>query len=208
VAYSLQILISIQLASVVSVLFNAPRRSSSRSVRQLMKERELLIKSVVNLILAVVTRSLAARKFRGFLIGATWVVSLVCGGWCRSHDQRHRNSRFTTAKVHSSVVVFSPTAPSSPQLHNILLPPNEWFPQHLAFVLALNHFITCYLLQSFAVSNPASSCHTMSRTGVMRLRCMFRTSKGQLLLSSQPKTLCSRNEKSRCQSSSSSNRGP
>lgn len=53
VAYSLQTLISIQLASAVSVLFNAPRRSSSRSVRQLMKERELLIRSVVNLILAI-----------------------------------------------------------------------------------------------------------------------------------------------------------
>src|SRR3954468_17869 len=47
------ILISTQLSSVVSVLFNAPRRSSSRSVRQLMKERELFIRSVVNLILAV-----------------------------------------------------------------------------------------------------------------------------------------------------------
>ena len=66
VAYKLQILISIQLASVVSVLFNAPRRSSSRSVRQLMKERELLINSVVNLILAVVTRSLMAGRVVGY----------------------------------------------------------------------------------------------------------------------------------------------
>ena len=65
-AYKLQILISIQLASVVSVLFNAPRRSSSRSVRQLMKERELLINSVVNLILAVVTRSLMAGRVVGY----------------------------------------------------------------------------------------------------------------------------------------------
>lgn len=47
------ILISTQPSSVVSALFNAPRRSSSRSVRQLMKERELLIRSVVSLILAV-----------------------------------------------------------------------------------------------------------------------------------------------------------
>ena len=61
VAYSLQILISIQLASVVSALFNAPRRSSSRSVRQLMKERELLIRSVVNLILTVLARNLTTR---------------------------------------------------------------------------------------------------------------------------------------------------
>jgi hypothetical protein len=48
-----RILISTQLSSVVSVLFNVPRRSSSRSVRQLMKERELLIRSVVNLMLAM-----------------------------------------------------------------------------------------------------------------------------------------------------------
>jgi hypothetical protein len=49
-------LTSTQLSSVASVLFNVPRRSSSRSVRQLMKERELLIRSVVNLILAVFDR--------------------------------------------------------------------------------------------------------------------------------------------------------
>jgi len=48
------ILISTQLSSVASALFNAPRRSSSRSVRQLMKDRELLMRSVVNLMLAVV----------------------------------------------------------------------------------------------------------------------------------------------------------
>lgn len=54
VAYNLHILISIQLASAVSILSDAPRRSSSRSVRQLMKERELLIRSVVNLMVAEV----------------------------------------------------------------------------------------------------------------------------------------------------------
>lgn len=54
VAYSLErIDINEAHVSVVSVLFNAPRKSSSRSVRQLMKERELLIRSVVNLIFAV-----------------------------------------------------------------------------------------------------------------------------------------------------------
>jgi hypothetical protein len=52
VTYILQELISIQLSSVVSVLFNAPRRSSSRSWRQFMKDRELLIRSVVNLMFA------------------------------------------------------------------------------------------------------------------------------------------------------------
>ena len=45
-----------QLLSVVSAPFDIPRRSSSRSVRQLMKERELLIRSVVNLILAAGNR--------------------------------------------------------------------------------------------------------------------------------------------------------
>ena len=101
-----------------------------------MKERELLIKSVVNLILAVVTRSLAAKGFLGVLIGAPWVVSLVCNGWCRSHDQRHRNSRFTSAKVHFSVVVFSPTATSSQQLYHIPLPPNELFALTSCFCLS------------------------------------------------------------------------
>jgi hypothetical protein len=56
VAYNLQTLISIQLPSVASALFNAPRRSSSRSVRQLMKDSELLITSVVNLMIAVLVR--------------------------------------------------------------------------------------------------------------------------------------------------------
>jgi hypothetical protein len=45
--------ISIQPSSVAPVLFDAPRRSSSRSVRQLMKERELLMRSVVSLMLAI-----------------------------------------------------------------------------------------------------------------------------------------------------------
>jgi hypothetical protein len=72
VAYSLQTLISIQLASAVSVLFNAPRRSSSRSVRQLMKERELLIRSVVSLMLAVWARFalLVEGNGVGSLVGA------------------------------------------------------------------------------------------------------------------------------------------
>lgn len=71
-AYSTQTLISIQLASAVSVLCNAPRRSSSRSVRQLMKERELLIRSVVNLMLAVAARLalLVVRNGVGSLGGA------------------------------------------------------------------------------------------------------------------------------------------
>jgi hypothetical protein len=65
-------LISIQLASAVSVLFNAPRRSSSRSVRQLMKERELLIRSVVSLMLAVWARFalLVEGNGVGSLVGA------------------------------------------------------------------------------------------------------------------------------------------
>jgi hypothetical protein len=58
-------LISTQLPSVVPVLFDVPRRSSSRSVRQLMKERELLIRSVVNLILAIVDRVYYACEFEG-----------------------------------------------------------------------------------------------------------------------------------------------
>jgi hypothetical protein len=71
VAYSLQTLISIQLASAVFVLFYAPRRSSSRSVRQLMKERELLIRSVVNLMLAV------GARFALLLVEGNGVDSLV-----------------------------------------------------------------------------------------------------------------------------------
>jgi hypothetical protein len=58
-------LISTQLPSVVSVLFDVPRRSSSRSVRQLMKEMELLIRSVFNLILAVVDRVYYVGEFAG-----------------------------------------------------------------------------------------------------------------------------------------------
>lgn len=61
--------------SVVSVLFNAPRKSSSRSVRQLMKEMELSMRSVVNLMFAVfyVYSKLLANRRAGTLV-------VGCGG--------------------------------------------------------------------------------------------------------------------------------
>lgn len=79
------ILISIQLASVVSVLFNAPRKSSSRSVRQLMKERELLIRSVVNLMLAVLTRSATSSMYVRSSFEARETARVVCV-WCWGRD--------------------------------------------------------------------------------------------------------------------------
>jgi len=103
-AYNLQILISIQLASVVSVLNNAPRRSSSRSVRQLMKERELLIRSVVNLILAVLTRVQESDRCVGYSTGAWW---LLVEFWERL-AQRFMIlgiPRVATAKVCSSAIL-------------------------------------------------------------------------------------------------------
>jgi hypothetical protein len=45
-----------------------------------MKERELLIRSVVNLMLTVLTRSLTMWVYLGYQTGAIWIARFVCVG--------------------------------------------------------------------------------------------------------------------------------
>lgn len=64
-----------------------------------MKERELLIRSVVNLMLAVFARSVTEGQLLGPEVTVRWVACFVCGVSCRSRYRRHPgNSSFATAK--------------------------------------------------------------------------------------------------------------
>lgn len=68
-----------------------------------MKERELLIRSVVNLMLAVFARSVTEGQLLGPEVTVRWVACFVCGVSCRSRAivdiQEIRASRLPSPSV-------------------------------------------------------------------------------------------------------------